>query len=229
MTLNQQEGPPRSRARRRGRMDQLDPAESDEGNRNMNLETAALSPEQHTSAAELGRALEDAILAIPERYRIVLVMRDVEQMDTAETAAALELTENNVKVRLHRARALVGKELFARAGPNAQTAFGFMGARCDYVVSKRFSMQSGQGNKAVSGRLDPNHAKRNFVQADFIDRSNMCHGRVLMPSPIVFEVINDWVSLPCDAIIRDRLSYSRSTAANMRSRNTRARYPAWFA
>jgi RNA polymerase sigma-70 factor, ECF subfamily len=125
-----------ARVRRRACMDQLDPAESDEGNRPMNLTTNSLNPEEHASAAELGKALEAAILAVPERYRLVLMMRDVEQMNTAETAAALELTDENVKVRLHRARALVRKELFARAGPNARNTFGFMGARCDRVVQK---------------------------------------------------------------------------------------------
>jgi RNA polymerase sigma-70 factor (ECF subfamily) len=80
--------------------------------------------------------LEEAILAIPEQYRLVLMLRDVEQMSTAEAATALDLTEENVKVRLHRARALVRKELFARAGSEAQSAFGFMGARCDRVVAR---------------------------------------------------------------------------------------------
>jgi RNA polymerase sigma-70 factor (ECF subfamily) len=102
----------------------------------MNLMSTSLSPEEHTAAAELRQALEAAILAIPEQYRLVLMLRDLEQMNTSETAAALELTEENVKVRLHRARALVRKELFARAGAEAQSAFGFMGVRCDRVVAR---------------------------------------------------------------------------------------------
>lgn len=101
----------------------------------MNLTATSLNPEEQTSASELGKALEAAILAIPQQYRLVLMMRDVEQLNTSETAAALEITEENVKVRLHRARALVRKELFARAGTEAASAFGFMGARCDRVVA----------------------------------------------------------------------------------------------
>src|SRR5262249_19236945 len=81
-------------------------------------------------------ALEDAILSTPEQYRLVLMMRDVEQLNTQETAAALDLTEENVKVRLHRARAIVRKNLFAQAGADAPTAFGFMGQRCDRLVAK---------------------------------------------------------------------------------------------
>ena len=125
-----------ARVRRRQRVDQLGPEESSDGEREMNLISTSLSPEEHTSAAELRTALEAAVLAIPERYRLVLMMRDVEQMNTAEAAAALEITEENVKVRLHRARALVRKELFARAGAEAQSAFGFMGERCDRVVAR---------------------------------------------------------------------------------------------
>jgi RNA polymerase sigma-70 factor (ECF subfamily) len=125
-----------ARVRRRQRMDQLGPEESSDGESGMNLMASSLNPEEQTSAAELGKTLETAILAIPEHYRLVLMMRDVEQMNTSETAAALELTEENVKVRLHRARALVRKELFARAGAEAQSAFGFMGVRCDRVVAR---------------------------------------------------------------------------------------------
>ncbi len=123
-----------ARAKKRQRTDQLDEAEG--GGSEMNLVTNALDPEEQTSASELRHTLEQAIIAIPEQYRLVLMMRDVEQMNTAETASALDLTEENVKVRLHRARALVRKELFARAGGEVATAFGFMGVRCDRVVAR---------------------------------------------------------------------------------------------
>lgn len=125
-----------ARAKRRQRIDQLGATESNSGDSDMNLTATCLDPEQQSSVSELRTALEAAVLAIPEQYRLVLMMRDVEQMNTSETAAALELSEENVKVRLHRARALVRKELFARAGAEAQSAFGFMGARCDRVVGR---------------------------------------------------------------------------------------------
>lgn len=115
----------------------------------MNLITSALNPEEQTSASELRKSLEKAILAIPEQYRLVLMMRDVEQMNTSETASALDLTEENVKVRLHRARALVRKELFARAGSEARSAFGFMGERCDRVVAR--VLEEIRGRAALQG------------------------------------------------------------------------------
>ena len=96
-------------------------------------------PEQRASIAELARLLEQAVLDLPEQYRAVVVLRDVEELTTAETAAALELTEENVKVRLHRARALMRDRLFARVGAEAKSAFPFMGERCDRVVLGVFS------------------------------------------------------------------------------------------
>jgi RNA polymerase sigma-70 factor, ECF subfamily len=127
-----------ARAQRRKRTEQLGTnAWTEAGiDREVDVAASALNPEEQVSVAELGRALEDAILSIPEHYRLVLMMRDVEQLSTTETAAALDLSEENVKVRLHRARAMVRKNLFVQAGSEAPRAFGFMGERCDRVVAK---------------------------------------------------------------------------------------------
>ena len=92
------------------------------------------SPEQQASNIEMEHLLEDAILSLPAGYRTVLMMRDIEEMSTTETAVALDLTEDNVKVRLHRGRAMLRKELYARAAGSCTRAFSFMGARCDRVV-----------------------------------------------------------------------------------------------
>jgi RNA polymerase sigma-70 factor, ECF subfamily len=46
----------------------------------------------------------EAIYRLPETYRTVLMLRDIEEMSTAEVAAALATTENAIKIRLHRAR-----------------------------------------------------------------------------------------------------------------------------
>lgn len=53
---------------------------------------------------EVGDLVRAAIDRLPPTYRMVLLMRDIEELDTAETAAALGISENAVKVRLHRAR-----------------------------------------------------------------------------------------------------------------------------
>ncbi|MBY0113930.1 MAG: sigma-70 family RNA polymerase sigma factor [Phycisphaerales bacterium] len=54
--------------------------------------------------AELRATVRAAIDKLPEHYRIVLILRDIEAMDTAQTASLLETTEAAVKIRLHRAR-----------------------------------------------------------------------------------------------------------------------------
>lgn len=63
---------------------------------------------------ELGQILRKAIEGLPAIYRNVLMLRDIEEMDVKETAAALGITEGSVKVRLHRARALLQRELAPR-------------------------------------------------------------------------------------------------------------------
>jgi RNA polymerase sigma-70 factor (ECF subfamily) len=63
-------------------------------------------------------------------------------MSTSETAAALSLSEENVKVRLHRGRAMVRRDLFARVGSASKNTFPFLGARCDRVVKRVFERLS---------------------------------------------------------------------------------------
>lgn len=61
-------------------------------------------PLDHVLNEELSRTLRKAILELPEKYRVVLVLRDVEGFSTDESAQILKLTPSNIKVRLHRAR-----------------------------------------------------------------------------------------------------------------------------
>jgi len=121
-----------ARLRQRGHMTQLDEV-SLEADTSM-LYSKSENPEQYASKAELGKLLEEAILNLPEQFRSVVMLRDVEEMCTAETADALEISQENVKTRLHRGHALLRKELLARVSSNASSAFPFMGERCDRVV-----------------------------------------------------------------------------------------------
>jgi RNA polymerase sigma-70 factor, ECF subfamily len=96
-------------------------------------------PEQTASHTELARLLADAVLELPTQYRSVIMLRDIEEMSTADTAAALDLTEENVKVRLHRGHAMMRDRLSARVGAQGKHAFPFMGERCDRVVTRVFA------------------------------------------------------------------------------------------
>src|SRR5215831_16582219 len=121
------------RLRLRNRSEQLDDTQSDEEG-SMSIVETSLDPEQRASIAEVGQLLEEAVLGLPDQYRTVVMLRDIEEMTTAETAAALELTEENVKVRLYRARVMMREWLFERVGEHGRDAFPFMGIRCDRVV-----------------------------------------------------------------------------------------------
>jgi RNA polymerase sigma-70 factor, ECF subfamily len=135
-----------ARIKRNRRTEQLDMETIETGEGTPIMKAKSQNPEEQTSGAELRRALESAVLAIPEQFRMVLMMRDIEQMSTAETAAALDLSIENVKVRLHRARALVRKQLYTTAGAQAHAAFGFMGERCDRIVNAVLLRLHGMAN-----------------------------------------------------------------------------------
>ena len=71
----------------------------------------AITPEEVVLHRETRDRLEKAVLALPQPYRLVLILRDMEQLDTREVAEVMEISEDTVKMRLHRARAFVRNEL----------------------------------------------------------------------------------------------------------------------
>jgi len=123
-----------ARLRLRGRNQQFEDTGND-GDSPMKIVDTSLDPEQSASRAELHQLLEHALLGLPLQYRAVVMLRDVEDLSTSQTAAALDLTEENVKIRLHRGRAMMRGWLYSRVGTEAKNAFPFMGIRCDRVVS----------------------------------------------------------------------------------------------
>jgi RNA polymerase sigma-70 factor, ECF subfamily len=75
------------------------------------LEDTSSEPESHLLRGEQHKLLHEAILRIPAQLRIVLVLHDMEELDTEEVAQILNLQPGTVRVRLHRARLSVRKEL----------------------------------------------------------------------------------------------------------------------
>jgi RNA polymerase sigma-70 factor (ECF subfamily) len=123
----------------RGRLDPLNEEQYEEEDGTMPVfQSNSPTPESNASNSELKSLLEEAILTLPVMYRAVTVLRDVEEMSTAETAEVLSITETNVKVRLHRAHELLRGVLFARVGANSTRAFSFHASRCDRVVRAVF-------------------------------------------------------------------------------------------
>jgi RNA polymerase sigma-70 factor (ECF subfamily) len=85
-------------------------------------------PSEELERKELGAILRKAIEELPEIYRNVVLLRDIEEMDVRETAEVLGVTEGAVKVRLHRARALLQRELAPRLegfAPQRKGLFGW--------------------------------------------------------------------------------------------------------
>ena len=68
-------------------------------------------PDEKLLSRELARHLEEAIERLPEKYRLVLLLRDVEGLDNEQVAETLGLTLPTVKARLHRSRLLIRDEL----------------------------------------------------------------------------------------------------------------------
>ena len=106
----------------------------------------ARSPEEHAERRELTGIIEGAVDELPEIYRVVFMMREVEQLSTRETADVLELSEEAVKVRLHRARGLLRDALFSRLDQQLGGAFPFLGARCDRIVAAVLARLPGRQN-----------------------------------------------------------------------------------
>ena len=95
----------------------------------------APDPETEAFASELRAVLEKEIAALPESFRVVLMLRNVEGLSTTETAACLGISEDLVKTRLHRARTMLRENLDRRTGVTLESLFAFGNARCDRVVA----------------------------------------------------------------------------------------------
>ncbi len=89
------------------------------------------TPDDAVERAQLGKLLEASLAQLPQGHREVMVLRDVLELDTAETAECLGLTAEAVRVRLHRARAAVAASL---AEQMIDKVYSFDGERCDRIT-----------------------------------------------------------------------------------------------
>src|SRR5262244_1054858 len=124
-----------ARVRRRRRLAALPPDDDDVETLFMADRPKPADPEREAHNAELRGLLERAIEELPETYRTVFVLREVEGLSTATTAECLGVSEEVVKTRLSRARLKLRDGLYERAGVVASAAFTFGAERCDRVVA----------------------------------------------------------------------------------------------
>ncbi|MEZ5354623.1 MAG: sigma-70 family RNA polymerase sigma factor [Bryobacteraceae bacterium] len=93
-------------------LDQLRPSWNSDGEaRRLEIADWSALPDQRAISTEMAGILRQSIRELPDIYRSVLLLRDMEELSTAETASILDVTEDVVKTRLHRARLAVRQRL----------------------------------------------------------------------------------------------------------------------
>jgi RNA polymerase sigma-70 factor (ECF subfamily) len=118
-----------------------------EGTRELDVaDTRAESPSDAALRGEVRKVLERRIDELPEVFRTVFVMREVEEMTARETADALGIPEATVRTRLFRARALLREALDRDMESARGGVFGFDGARCDRIVAAVLQRLDAEGD-----------------------------------------------------------------------------------
>lgn len=110
------------------------------------------SPEEATSNEQLGGLLEGCIDRLPTTFRETFVLRAVEGLSVAETAASLGIAEATVKTRFHRARRKLRRALSRELRGAIGDAYPFAGHRCDRTVAAVFRRLSGSSGDPPGGR-----------------------------------------------------------------------------
>jgi hypothetical protein len=96
----------------------------------------ARSPEADVMRRQVAKLLERAIAKLPDTFRPVFVMREVEGLSVEETAEALQIPKETVKTRLFRARRRLQQELDPTLREALHGAFPFAGADCDGLTER---------------------------------------------------------------------------------------------
>lgn len=94
----------------------------------------AASPEADAARRQIRGLIERAVDDLPAPFRIVFIMRDIEDCSTEETAANLRIKPETVKTRLHRARRMLRQALDEQLASSMVGAFPFLGARCARIT-----------------------------------------------------------------------------------------------
>jgi RNA polymerase sigma-70 factor, ECF subfamily len=125
-----------ARARKRRRLVSLAPIN---GGEPPDPPSEASGPERQMENRELHAVLREAVELLPDPLRAVFCLREIEGLSTEQTADALDLSVENVRVRLHRAKRGLRQVLDDRIGREVRRLYLFDGARCDRVVEKVFA------------------------------------------------------------------------------------------
>lgn len=113
------------------KLEYASPLKNDDDSSTSYLNTGTMNPEQKAIQHETRQLIEQAVDNLPEKYRIVYVLREVEGIGIEEAAATLGISESNVKVRLFRAKELLQKNLVTLS--EDVNIYEFGGKRCDLL------------------------------------------------------------------------------------------------
>lgn len=114
-------------------------------------------PAESAARAQARALLERAVDALPEPFRLVYLLRDVEGCSIDETAAALGIREETVKTRLHRARRQLRQALQARFDAGLADAFGFQGERCRRITQSVLARLKGRAGHPAAFPAQADH------------------------------------------------------------------------
>lgn len=107
------------------------------------------SPEADAARTQIRSLIEHAVDDLPHPFRIVFIMRDIDECSIEETAVNLDLKPQTVKTRLHRARKLLREALDAQLASTMVEAFPFMGARCNRITEAVLARLTAEGRIAA--------------------------------------------------------------------------------
>jgi RNA polymerase sigma factor (sigma-70 family) len=126
-----------ARRRRESRRDNIVPIVSLESNMHTaaNVSDARDAPDATAAGTQMREILEAKVGDLPDLLRIVFVMRSVEELSTQETAESLGITQETVRIRHFRAKALLRESLARELDIAERSIYEFGGSHCDAVVA----------------------------------------------------------------------------------------------
>ncbi|HSH30992.1 MAG TPA: RNA polymerase sigma factor, partial [Thiohalobacter sp.] len=127
--------------RRKSKTDRFDEFKTvdDVAGNNLTALAGQRDPSEEAAGEELVKLVEDAIDSLPTDFRVVFVMRSIEQMSTSETAEALDIKAATVKTRHFRARQLIQSRLERKISLAELRSYEFAGERCDRIVARVYA------------------------------------------------------------------------------------------
>jgi RNA polymerase sigma-70 factor (ECF subfamily) len=127
----------RSRSQRRSRLlNQKSVVVLEEYREKLMAGSVTQSPEKDLMRRQIAKLLETAIARLPDTFRPVFVLREIEGLSVEDTAQALQIAEETVKTRLFRARRRLRKELDPELCDALSETFPFAGADCEAITNR---------------------------------------------------------------------------------------------